>query len=93
MPPGRQSKTLRPDEIARLTALRIAQRLSFPQLKLAMDAPFRWQTLKRALEGEPVWELNHKFLVEWIDAHCPKKTAPEDGKAAAAGELVQRGGD
>ena len=90
---GRQSKTLQPDQIARLTALRIAQRLSFPQLKLTMDAPFRWQTLKRALEGEPVWELNHKFLVEWIDAHCPQKPAPADGKTAAAGELISRSGD
>jgi len=90
---GRQSKTLQPDQIARLTALRIAQRLSFPQLKLAMDAPFRWQTLKRALEGEPVWELNHKFLVEWIDAHCPQKPAPSDGKTAAAGELISRSRD
>ena len=90
---GRQSKTLQPEQIARLTALRIAQRLSFPQLKLAMDAPFRWQTLKRALEGEPVWELNHKFLVEWIDAHCPQKPTSVDGKAAGAGEFVHRGGD
>jgi hypothetical protein len=87
---GRQSKTLRPEEIRRLEEFRVSRRLTYPQLKLAMEAPFKWSTLKKALRGLPIWDLNHKFIVEWLDVHCPEKPAAVDGKTAAAGELVQR---
>jgi hypothetical protein len=93
MSPGRQSKALLPADLARLSRYRIDRRLSVPQLKLAMDAPFKWGVLQRALRGEPVWILNYKFIVEWLDAHCPESPAPPDRKSAAAGELVQRDGD
>jgi len=84
---GRRSKPLSPEDIRRLKEYRDARRLAIPQLKLAMDAPFKWQVLVRALAGDPIWELNHKFIVEWLDVCCPKKQASLfDGKAAASGE-------
>jgi hypothetical protein len=86
MPGGRQSKVLRPADLQRLAGYRAARRLSIPQLKLAMDAPFKWGVLRHALRGEPVWILNYNFIVEWLDAHCPEAPAPLDGKAAASGE-------
>jgi hypothetical protein len=104
MSPGRQSKALLPGDLARLSRFRIDRRLSVPQLKLAMHAPFKWGVLQRALRGEPIWILNYKFIVEWLDAHFPESPAPPiDRKAAASGEreeedaaagdLVQRDGD
>lgn len=99
---GRESKPLLPSDLQRLAEYRNKRRLSVPQLKLAMAAPFKWGVLQRALRGEPIWILNYKFIVEWLDAHCPQKPAPIDGKAAASGEreedatpgeLVSRDGD
>ena len=87
-----------PQQIERLRRFVAAERLSIPQLKLAMEAPFKWAVLQRALRGEPIWILNHHFIVEWLDAHFPdveeaKGPAQVDGKSAAAGELVSRDGD
>ena len=93
MPPGRQSKRLSDGQIRRLSEYRSQRRLSLPQLKLAMDAPFRWHVLKRALAGEPIWEFNHLYIVSWINVHIPEKPPAFDGKAAAAGEFVQREGN
>lgn len=93
MPPGRQSLALSPDRCRRLKHFQIARRLSVPRLKLAMDAPFNWQTLQRALRGEPIWEANHQYIVDWMDVHCP---APQpdlpfvDLKSAAAGDREER---
>lgn len=89
MPPGRQSRSLRPDEASRLKRFQIQRRFTVPQLKLAMDAPFTWQTLQRALQGLPIWEANHQFIVEWMAVHCPAPQAElsfVDLKAAAAGD-------
>src|ERR1700674_2112536 len=69
MPRGRQSLTLRPDYLERLEKFRIAERLALPQLKLAMAAPCGWQVIARALEGKPVWEMNYRYIVEWIDRY------------------------
>jgi len=87
MPGGRQSRVLSKHQIVRLNEFRILRRLSLPLLKQTMDAPFSWRTLKRALEGEPIWELNHQFIVEWLRYHDPEQQRPtRNGKAAAAGE-------
>lgn len=94
MAPGRESKALYPTDLARLSAYRAARRLSVPQLKLAMEAPFKWSVLQRALRGEPIWILNYNFIVAWLDIHCGTvKAGSVDGKAAAAGELMQRESD
>jgi len=92
---GRESKSLLPRDIERLEKFKAAKRLSIPQLKLAMAAPFKWGVLRSALNGDPIWILNHKFIVEWLDAHCPAPPEPPtvDGKSAAAGELVSQDGD
>jgi hypothetical protein len=82
---GRQSRVLRQDYIARLKKFQTAERLSLPQLKLAMAAPFNWSTLARALRGQPIWELSYAFIVQWLDRYAPEKPL-HDGKAAASGE-------
>jgi hypothetical protein len=85
MPQGRQSKVLRADYIKRLKRFQTAERLSLPQLKLAMGAPFTWSTLARALRGQPIWELSYAYIVQWLDRYAPEKPL-HDGKSAAAGD-------
>lgn len=94
MPPGRQSKALDKRQIDRLKEYQ--RRMyhdgrggSIPQLKLAMAAPFTYTVLSKALKGEPVWIMNHSFIVEWIDRFVPEHGTPVfafDAKRAAAGE-------
>lgn len=92
MPRGRQTRTLRPDQIERLKRFRMAPHdgaphgYSLPQLRLAMDASFGWETLQNALLGRPVWDLSHAYIVQWLDRFVPAAGAPIDGKASAAGE-------
>lgn len=98
MNPGVQSKRLTAEQIERLKWFRRhagRNGYSFPQLKLAMDAPFTWQTLKRAIEGSPVAEFNHDFIVEWLDRFVPAKPGPKirDYKADAAGDHTQEPND
>lgn len=89
--PGRQSRALLPSQILRLRSFANGKRLSLPQLRLSMDAPFKWGVLQRALDGERVWIVNYSFIVDWLDKHCPENPASFDGKAAAAGEFVHNG--
>lgn len=51
-----------------------------------MAASFRWETLKKALGGLPVWDLHHSYIAGWIERYLPAPPAPVDGKAAASGE-------
>lgn len=88
---GRRSKTLTPEMIERLRRFRSAKRYSIPQLKLAMDAPCNWQTLQRALDGLPVYELTFEFIEGWLDKFVPVSTNGEsadlrDFKRAAAND-------
>jgi len=78
------SRMLSRGQIQRIEAFRIARRLDIAQLKLAMDAPFTWATLLRALLGKPIQEDTYQFLMLWVERHFPEKAVP-DGKAAAAG--------
>lgn len=80
------TRTLSRDQIQRLEAYRTSRRLDTPQLKLAMDAPFTWPTLFRALHGKPIREAFRCYIVSWLDLHVPAKEV-RDGKAAAAGEI------
>ena len=83
---GRPSKRLHAEQIERLKWFMRGKRYSLAQLRLAMDAPFTWQTVQRAISGKPVWELNHAFIVDWLDRYVPVKPGPRtvDYKSAAA---------
>lgn len=88
---GRQTRKLTPSQIGRLETFRRARHegapsgYSLPQLRSAMGIGCSWETLQKALQGLPVWDLHHASIVQWIDRFVP---VPEirDGKAAAAGE-------
>lgn len=77
MAQGRPSQTLTPEEIERLENYRISNRLTFTKLNLAMNNPFSWEVLKRAIGGRPVWELNHSHIVNWIERNLTTKTISE----------------
>jgi hypothetical protein len=88
---GRQTRRLNRDQVERLNKFRMASHegarhgYSFPQLRAAMAAPFGWRTLQKAAHGNPVWDLSHNFIVQWLDRYVPAVVVP-DGKAAASGE-------
>jgi hypothetical protein len=79
------SRILSRNQIQRIEAYRIASRLDVMQLKLAMDAPFTYGTLARALRGCAIQEDSYRFLAQWLERHFPAEVLP-DGKAAAAGK-------
>ncbi len=89
---GRQTRTLRKDQIERLEMFRKAHHdgaphgYSYPQLRLAMGMTFGWRTVQAALQGRPVWDLYHAPIAQWIERYLPAPPAPVDGKAAASGE-------
>lgn len=90
-PTGRKSKTLPPDYIKVLLLEQRKLRLSLPELNSRMANPFAWRTLQRALEGKPIWELNHEYIVQWADKHgfFPPRgstAGAADYKRAAAGD-------
>lgn len=97
--PGRRSRTLSPEEIARLQALRKMQRdWSWPQLKTAMGTPqnpcpFKLDTLLRAANHQPISEKNHHWLVEWLNAHLPAHPLPQDRKMRAAADDTLEDGE
>ena len=89
MPPGRQAKALDQRQIERLKEYQRAKRYTIPQLKLAMDGPFHWNVVSKALKGLPIWSLNHAFIVEWLDRFVPERgtsVSDFDSKRAASGE-------
>lgn len=92
---GRQSRVLRPGQVERLEKFRRMSHdgaphgYSIPQLCTAMGAHFKWSTLKRALEGLPIWDLHYGFIAQWIESNLPLVPLP-DGKSAAAGDMDER---
>jgi len=90
--PGPRTRRLTPAQISRLKAVKEhgdgRRSYSIVQLKLALDAPFRWETLERALCGKPVTEANCAWIVAWLDRFVPVATsAPQiDWKSRQAGE-------
>jgi hypothetical protein len=74
---GRTSRILSPADRARLRrfqsehAKRLGVSVGLPQLKLAMEAPFTWEVLQRALAGYPVWECYHEFIVTFLAKYVP----------------------
>ena len=91
---GRQTRKLRKDQIDRLERFRRTSHdgspagYSYPQLRLAMGSPCGWETLKKALQGAPVYDLVAYKLVEWIERYLPAGKTVRDGKTAAAGEKL-----
>ena len=91
---GRQTRALRPDQIARLLEFKKAAHpehgaphgYSFPQLRSAMAVGCSWETVQKALLGLPVWDQHHSHIAQWIERYLPAPPAPVDGKAAASGE-------
>jgi len=77
MAKGKPSKCLSADLLERLEEYRQTERLSIPRLCVAMAAPFGWEVLSRALAGRPVWDLNHSYIVAWIDGHLKPSTKAE----------------
>jgi hypothetical protein len=86
MPKGKPSTCLSPEQLTRLEVFREANRLSIPALALVLAAPFKWEVLSRALAGRPVWNLNHTYIVQWIDKHLVKCEPIE----APAGVVLRR---
>jgi len=64
--------------------------LGIPELKLVMEAPFKWDTLKRALDGKTLRADNCRFIEDFLDRFDGRAAlAPAaglDGKSLAAGE-------
>jgi len=89
---GRPSRTLTAEQIEQLEAYRRAERQTFAELNATMENPFTWQVLKRAIDGRPVWELNHGHIVNWIERNLVTiagvvkiKSAVSEGDDANAG--------
>jgi hypothetical protein len=89
---GRQTRKLTADQIRRLEEFRRASHdgaphgYSLPLLRTAMGARFGWATLQKALQGRPVWELSHAYIVQWIERYLPAVPIVLDQKSLAAGE-------
>ena len=69
-------------------ARRLRCRVGWPEMKLAMSAPFKWLTLQRAYQGKPVQESTRNFIVQWLDRYFlgVPATPVRDYKSAAAND-------
>lgn len=86
-------KRLTKEQIERLKAVQKRgdgrRSYSIYNLRAALDAPFTWETLQRAMAGNPIQERNRDFLVQWLDRYVPASPQSErvlDSKSRAAGE-------
>lgn len=88
MAPGRQTRKLTAEQIDRLERFRKSPQegapagYSLPALRSAMQAPFGYKTLGKALQGLPVWELHHSWLVVWIERYL----SVQNGKTNGSGD-------
>lgn len=86
---GPRTCSLTPDQIKRLQAWQFQKDYSIYALNQAMDGPWTYRTLVKAMEGRPVLDRYHAMMVAWIDRHSPRPDAAPAGldrKSAAAGE-------
>jgi hypothetical protein len=64
--------------------------ISIPVLRMSMEAPFTWETLKRAMEGKKIRADSCQFVEEFLDrhagAHRPQLALGIDRKSISAGE-------
>lgn len=81
---GRQTRILTKEQVQRLDLFRRARHegaesgYSLPQLTKAMAAPFGYKTLGKALQGLPVWDLHHSYIVCWLDRFVPAGVPVQD---------------
>jgi hypothetical protein len=95
---GRTSRVLSTADRRRLRQFqeehshRLGVSVGGPQLKSAMEAPFSWETLQRALRGLAISADYHQFIVAFLDRHVPEPRAPLDYKQRASGETEEENG-
>lgn len=77
---GRQTKTLTPEQIELLHLYRLENAHSLMGLRDAMKAPFTSTTLKKALQGLPVYDFYVIWLTRWIDKRLRGTTGEPDGE-------------
>lgn len=89
MAPGPRTRVLSPDRIAWLDNFRRQHGYSMPRLNRALGSPFKWRTLQKAIDGKPILEVSHGYIVQWLERYAPP-FAPGarvlGGKDRAAGE-------
>ena len=94
---GRHSAVLSPKDRRRLVGYKLRRsreldvHLGIPQLRLAMGAPFSWETLQRAVQGKRIHVDTHAWILSFLDAQMPRtrlsdEPAELDFKSLAAGE-------
>jgi len=66
---GRTTRTLRRDQIAALQQLRTENRYSYAQLKLCLACPCNAETLHRAIDGKPIWDVTYAYIVQFCERH------------------------
>lgn len=84
---GRTTRTLRRDQIAALQQLRTENRYSYAQLKLCLGCPCNAETLHRAIDGQPIWDVTHAYIAQFCERHLRVPEIPgalPDFKKAAA---------
>jgi hypothetical protein len=95
---GPRTEALSQAQVRFLTDYRYQHGLSVHVLPRAMEAPFKWQTMQKALDGKPISDRFHHFIVEWIKRHQPVEVVtkteafeapPLSGKDRAAGERAE----
>ena len=90
IPRGPRTAALSQAEIKFLRDYRYNNGLSVYTLPRAMGAPFKRRVMQKALDGQPILDRYHHFIVEWVAAHQPAPALPPAGeldrKSAAAGE-------
>lgn len=93
IPRGPRTAALSQAEIKFLREYRYQHGLSVYSLPTAMGAPCKWKTMQKALDGKPITERFHHFIVTWIAEHQVVKAAlaaaAVDGKSAGAGERAE----
>jgi hypothetical protein len=91
---GRQTRTLRQDQIDKLEAFRRARHdgapsgYSLPQLRSAMGLGCSWETLQKALQGRPVWDLHYFRIVQWIERFLTTPATDEEPQEKGDAEEI-----
>lgn len=86
---GRTTRTLRRDQIEALQQLRTENRYSYAQLKLCLDCPCNAETLHRAIEGKPIWDVTYAYIAQFCERHLRVPVVPgalPDFKKAAGND-------
>jgi hypothetical protein len=66
-PQKKPTAILTAEEIELLQKYRQIEHVSFAEMNTRMESPFGWTVLQRAMQGRPVWVLNHAHIAGWIE--------------------------